>query len=68
MIDGVARTVQTKTMLRATVDFDKVGKQTGLLLDLRLQLDDLLGGGMRGDWQREHEEGGGGKKTAGQFG
>jgi len=31
MIDGVAGTVQTKTMLRATVDFDKVGKQTGFI-------------------------------------
>ena len=31
MIDGVAGTVKTKTMLRATVDFDKLGKQTGFI-------------------------------------
>jgi hypothetical protein len=31
MIDGVAATLQTKTMLRATVDFDKPGKQTGFI-------------------------------------
>jgi len=31
MVDGVAATLQTKTMLRATVDFDRPGKQTGFI-------------------------------------
>ena len=31
MVDGVVATLQTKTMLRATVDFDKPGKQTGFI-------------------------------------
>jgi predicted deacylase len=31
MVDGLAATSQTKTMLRATVDFDKPGKQTGFI-------------------------------------
>ena len=31
MVDGVGATLQTKTMLRATVDFDRPGTQTGFI-------------------------------------